>query len=184
MACIGHICVQWALLENNLLGLTGIISNMPIEEAYIVFGGLDMRPRLNMAVNLSRHHKLHPPLLKRLLAVRDAVSKNKIDEKRNRAIHGVHQISEKPLHVSLTMARWSGDKRTTDVSIADLHKSGFDILDLAQEVWAIIQAYGIWKFGEHRPENTVSQFVKASPSLWLKIKQYARTRINHLRGNL
>lgn len=53
MACIGNVCIQWALLEQNIMGILGACPNCPLEEVAILFGGLDMKPRLNMAIKIA-----------------------------------------------------------------------------------------------------------------------------------
>ena len=38
MACIGFVCIQWALLEANLLAVLAACQGVTIEEAAILFG--------------------------------------------------------------------------------------------------------------------------------------------------
>jgi hypothetical protein len=182
MALIGHICVQWARLENTLLGLCAVCTRLSPEEAFLTFGGLDMRPRLNMAINLATHHKMQPHLLKRLRGIRETISKKKLDDKRNQAVHGVHSDSDLPQHIRLTMVRWGGDKRVQDVSIIDLHSTGREICDLANECYSILMAHVERLDTDHFREYGSSEFVETNPSIWGKIKQYARSCINHIFG--
>jgi len=46
LAGIGHICLQWALLEQTLLGIIAAAENMPLEKTYTRFGTTDMMPAL------------------------------------------------------------------------------------------------------------------------------------------
>jgi hypothetical protein len=164
MATIGHICIQWARLESTLLGICAVLARTPPSEAFIIFGGLDMRPRLNMAVNLARHHKMERKLLDRLTTIRVTITKEKLDDKRNQAVHGAHSDSTTPQHVKLTMARWSGDKRDQEISIAELHKTGLRLNDLANEAYLILIAYVESLGVNHSRENANDTFVKTNPT--------------------
>lgn len=184
MATIGHVCLQWSLLEGNLLAFLGVIQNIPPEESYILFGGMDMRPRLGTAISLARHHKIPLRFTKRLEDVRKTITNNQIDDRRNQAVHGVHNQSDQLHSTKLVMARWRGDKRAQDVSVADLHKLGMEIVDLNQAVYSIIVDYAAWKFGDHPAINASREFVKPDTSVWFKLKQCFYTCIDLLRGNL
>lgn len=153
MACVGFVCVQWALLENNLLGLLAAAQNIPIDEAAIIFGGLDMKPRLNTAILLAEHHKWKPPLLKRLKELRDAIDKAKLVDRRNMLIHGVHSDSDKPETFILYSPRKKGSAQREEWTVKDAHNIGLAIQAVALEAHAIFSAYGKWKFGDHFPES-------------------------------
>lgn len=87
MVCIGYICVQWALLETTILHIAGYIEQMVPDEAYIVFGGLDIRPRLGMAINLSRFHGYPTSLTNQLSNLRKEMTASDIANRRNTAVH-------------------------------------------------------------------------------------------------
>lgn len=156
MACIGFVCVQWALLENNLLGLLAVAQNIPIDEAAIIFGGLDMRPRLNSAILLAEHHKWRPPLLKRLRNLRDTIKKADLIDRRNMLVHGVHNTSEKPETFILYSPRKRGAAQHEEWTVKDAHNVGLAIHEVAMEAYAILTAYGVWKFGDEFPQFDVT----------------------------
>lgn len=172
MACIGNICVQWALLETNILHIAGLIEQMPPDEAYIVFGGLDIRRRLNMAVNLSRYHGYPTALTNQLTALRQDMKDSDIVNRRNTAVHGVHSASNAPHSMKLTMVRYSGDRRDQDLSVLDFHAIGDEIQRLAVRAYSIFENYGNARLPEKRHKHFNRQSPHRNPGLWVKLKQY------------
>ncbi len=181
---IGHICLQWALLEHNLLAVLSAIEAQSLDRAAIIFAGLDMRQRLCKAIDLADYHKIHPPLRKRLRDLRASIDKSKTVDHRNRAVHGVHKASDRPHSVVLTMPRIKGEARHQHWSVADLYILSRQIKAFGDEAWSIYSDYGAWKFGEHRPEDQFGEFVAARPSVWLKFKQNFSARRDHVRRYL
>lgn len=172
MACIGHVCVQWALLENNLLGILAAAQGISIDEAAIIFGGLDMKPRLNSAILLAEHHKWKPPLLKRLRALRATIDQGKYVDRRNMLIHGVHSASDKPQHFKLYTPRRKGAAQIEEWSISDAHRFGMQVQDAALEAYAIFGEYGRWKFGDNFPQSHLAQIAPASNGLLDRIRSF------------
>lgn len=72
-AAIGHICLQWALLEHTVLALIAAAEHMPMPKVHIIFGGLDMLPRVNMAITLARQARWPQHLVKRIEVIRKAL---------------------------------------------------------------------------------------------------------------
>jgi hypothetical protein len=142
MAGIGYVCVQWALLETVAANVIWAFLTMDHETGAIVTGGLDLRPRLSMAIALAEHVKAPPHIKSGIRQIRDTLTKEKLDDRRNQAIHGAHSASDDPSKVNLTMLRWRGDKRTKAVSALELAELGHTIAkltatlhDLHQEIW-------------------------------------------------
>lgn len=151
MAGIGHACLQWARLEMGILGVIYTIEDMPAAKGELIFGGLDMLPRINMAIKLAEYAKIPMPLQKRLKAIRKELQEH-LNERRNQVVHGAHKNMGNGETV-LTMVRWRGDKREKVITPADLYQLGAEICDLGSECWAIMEDLGTWKFGPHRKEN-------------------------------
>lgn len=172
MACIGNICVQWALLETNILHIVGLIEQMPPDEAYIVFGGLDIRPRLNMAINLSQHHGYPTALTNQLTALRTDMKNSDIANRRNTAIHGVHSESDAPHSMKLTMVRYPKDRRNRDMSVLDFHALGNEIQNLAVRAYSIFESYGNARLPKKRHQHFDRAFPHGNPGIWVKIKQH------------
>lgn len=155
---------------------------MPMDKVHIIFGGLDMQPRVNMALILAREAKWPQPLLKRIEAVRHALQRDgeKLAERRNQVVHGVHSDSEIPAHFKLTMVRWKGPKTTQDVSITDVRALALRLGEMAQEVWSIFDDYGVWKFGPRSDEDSGQPLLKRKPGVWLKVQQHLKSAIKRL----
>lgn len=163
LASIGHICLQWALLEQTILFIIGAAENLPIEKVYPRYGSLDMLPRLNMAINLTREAKWPVRLTNPLVEIRKALQRDgdKIAERRNLFVHGVHKPTEVPGEFELTMARWSADKRNQIVTVVDGVELANSIAQLAQKADGIFRGYGVWQFGPEYETDRSEQVAQA-----------------------
>lgn len=145
MAGIGGVCVQWSLLEHLVLGLIATNENMPTDRVYLIFGSLDMKPRLDMAINLARAGKTPVPLVQKIVAVRKALQDERLADRRNQAVHGVHKATEQPDSIQLTMPRWTEPKRTETVSTADLYQLSTRLAELGNIIWQVGEEIHAWK---------------------------------------
>jgi hypothetical protein len=132
---IGEVCVQWARLEMCLLALLCQIEPMELEKAYTVFGGLDIQPRINMALNLAIQNKLPSAYVKRVKAVRSKLQNGLLD-RRNQVVHGAHH-GEIGFESTLTMVRWKGERQNKKVSAKEISTLAAEIHELGSEVWSI-----------------------------------------------
>jgi hypothetical protein len=57
LAHIGALCLQWSYLEYVIGAIIWKLLNLDIGVGTIVTGGLDLLPRINMAINLCREMK-------------------------------------------------------------------------------------------------------------------------------
>lgn len=123
LAGIGHICLQWALLEQMLLGIIAAAENMPLEKTYSRYGRLDMLDRVKMAIKLSVEAKWPGRFIGRLRAIQRSLQKggDRLAEKRNMFVHGVHSTTGTPGEYELTMVRWPATNRKTVVTIEDAY---------------------------------------------------------------
>ena len=118
-----------------LIGLLCQIEPMEVEKAYIIFGGLDIQPRLNMAINLADHNGLPRSAIKRVRAVRKQIQGD-LSDRRNQVVHGAHRDIDGP-ETTLTMVRLKGEKREKRLSATDIAALAAEIHDLGSEVWSI-----------------------------------------------
>lgn len=145
MAGIGGVCVQWALLEHLVLGMIATNEGMRLEKAYLMFGSLDMKSRLDLAINLARAAKVPVPFVKRIENVRKALREERLSDRRNQAVHGVHKAFSQPNSIDLTMPRWPEPRRTQSVSETDLHQLGVRLAELQKDIWSLGEAIHLWK---------------------------------------
>ncbi len=185
-ATIGVVCLQWSLLEQMILRIIACAENAPMDKVYITFGGLDLQPRINAALKLTRYAGWPQHLVKRIEAIRTTIQgksgRHGLAERRNQVVHGVHKQSEVPGCVSLTMVRWDGPKRTQDVSLESIQSLAEHLAALAQEAWSIADDYGAWKFGSKREEGNDEQFATAQPNTRVEITQNFQNVIKRLFG--
>lgn len=157
LAGIGHVCLQWALLETTLLAVLNVFQNLPTDEGAIIFGSLSMQNRLNMAVNLARHHKAPQKVLTELIAMRKTLQDDKggvsLADRRNQAVHGAHQEGLEADTVSLTMFSWNEAKRQKDLTFEDFTELAEEISALQRRGYRVFEDLGRWKFPGHGEKN-------------------------------
>lgn len=171
MAGIGGVCVQWALLEHLVLGMIATNEGMPLDRAYLMFGSLDMKPRLDMAILLARDAKAPEPMVKRIIAVRTALKDEKLADRRNQAVHGVHKEAARPDAIQLTMPRWAGDRRTQTVTALDMYDLAGRLAELQNEIWLVGEDIHAWKVrvADNRLKDAQSKLTIANTPVILKI---------------
>lgn len=144
-------------MEHTLLAIMAAAEDIPLEKAYMLFSGLDIRPRLGMAINLARYHKWPSRLLKRLGAIRIEIQgnngRNGLAEKRNLVVHGVQKTSTRAHSITFTVPRNHGTKLHTDVSVKEMYDLAASLNALAKEAGSIFDDYGTWKFGSNSEKN-------------------------------
>jgi hypothetical protein len=143
MASLGHISIQWALLEAILAHAIWALLILDYETGAIVTGGTDMLPRVNMAILLARHKKAPQSAIRKLESVRSALQNDLLD-RRNQAIHGIHADAADADKVKLVMLRWKHPKREQERSIADLDQISQDIRACQKDAEIALDI--IWKW--------------------------------------
>ena len=186
LAGIGHICLQWALLEQTLLGIIAAAENMPLEKTYTRFGTTDMMPRIRMAVRLTEEAKWPPHLRNRLKAIRTALQKENggLAERRNLFVHGVHEGMNDQGEVRLTMVRWTAENREQVVTILDAAFLANRLGELAQESQSIFSDYGVWKFGPGHEVERRKHIAEAKPITRFVRAQNIKRAVKLLFANL
>ena len=159
LAGVGHICLQWALIEQALLAIIAAAENIQLEKTYTRYGGTDMKARLGMAIKLAEEAKWSPPLLARLRRLRKEVQKH--IEERNLFVHGAHKGEVAPGEYELTMAGWAANDRSHVRTSDDAAALVTFLAQLADEADSIFGDYGVWKFGPKGQPNRPDKIVDA-----------------------
>lgn len=163
LAGVGHICLQWALLEQSLLAIIAAAEDMPLEKTYTRYGTTDMMPRLRMAIRLVEEAKWPHPLQKKLKGIRERLQKGNLAERRNLFVHGVHKGIQSDRLVQLTMVRWNAQNREQIVSISEAADLAGHLATLAREAGSIFDEYGAWKFGHGSSDFRTEHVAKGKP---------------------
>lgn len=185
MAGIGGVCVQWALLEHLVLGMIATNEGMVVDRVYLMFGSLDMKPRLDMAINLARAAKVPVALIKRIESVRKALRDERLSDRRNQAVHGVHKAAEQTNSIQLTMPRWREPRRTETVSEADLYQLSVRLAELGKDIWSIGDDIHAWKMRvlDNRLEHTKRQLFVTNTPVILKLAKGIYASANRIWRN-
>ena len=184
LATIGFVSMQWALFEHSVLYIIYTLETITKERSDIIYGGLDWRQRLNMAINLADFHKLPPPLRRRLRDLRSEVGAKKLSDKRNTAIHGVHRYGETYGEFVLTMPRLAMPHKYTTMTARDLHSLGHEIHDLSQTANSIMNEIVEWRLGEHSNKNSSDSIAVRGAVGRVKVAQGVYARMEHFFRNL
>lgn len=146
LAGIGHVCLQWSLLELTVLSILYALKDVDHVEGDLLFGHLDLVPRLDMAIALLDHQRAPGQLVSRLKVIKEQLGrKGKIKERRNQAVHGAHADTDVLGTYNLLMSRWRGPKKVSAVSLEDLIKLTEDIHALRLQAYGVFEALWEWK---------------------------------------
>lgn len=143
MAAIGHVCLQWSRLEMAVHGLLITIEPMEWEKGAIIFGGLDLQPRVNLAIQLARYHKIPVRLIKRIEEIRSALQKGGLADRRNQVVHGAHRDMADS-GTTLTMLRWKGDRRSQTLSAQEISEIANEAYALGDVAWQLMDDIRGW----------------------------------------
>ena len=123
MMWIGWVCCQWSFLEYILLRGIGKMAGIEDEETRkVLFGGLDMRPRLAMAAELAVRTKA-PIALREALADASRAIEGGLLKRRNRAVHGVQFIyADGDMDVEIHRGKDRSRRRLTATDLCELTK--------------------------------------------------------------
>jgi hypothetical protein len=142
-SAIGHVCVQWSRLEMTIFALLISIEPMEWDKATIMFGGLDLLPRVNIAIALARHEKLPIRFIKRIEEIRRTLQKDGLSERRNQVVHGAHRDMEN-FGTTLTMLRWKGERRSQTLSANEINEIAEQAYELGDNAWHLIADINEW----------------------------------------
>lgn len=95
-------------------------------------GGLDMIPKVRMCINIAREKKCPKYLIKALEAVRVDIQ-DKLDQRRNAAVHGVHFISDDQTKMEIETHRGRGFRERTRVTGTELRELSIDIKKVSEK---------------------------------------------------
>lgn len=180
LAGIGNVCLQWSLLEHNLLYIIYAIEDLPWEKGEIMFGGCDMLPRLNMAINLAKHANIPKRFQKRLRDLRDTMRNEDLYNRRNRVVHGAQREGGSPGTVTFHMARIGGEKKAEDLTPWEIALLGNRIHEVSQEAWSLYHDIGVWKSDKHGAEDASDHLASGRSLRVFEIAKRAYARLKHL----
>jgi hypothetical protein len=120
MAHIGGVCLQWSYLEYIIAAIIWKQLNLDISVGKIVTGGMDILPRLNMAINLCRELKTDKRVERALIEARKSLQ-DKLIEQRNMVVHGQHWLltGEKPV---VEVQRGKGTRQPTPFTDNEIYQ--------------------------------------------------------------
>jgi len=122
---IGDICMSWSAIESIVALITWQLLSMDEGTGRIVTGGLDMLPRISMAIALARHLKAGREIITPLEALRKTIQDG-LDQRRNQAVHGINQVRDGKWLVEMHRGTKRGPPQELPVSdlratLAELH---------------------------------------------------------------
>ena len=130
MASIGNVCAQWAGLEYQISHIIWLMLDLRHEVGKIMTGGLDMQPRLNVAILLARQLGAPRYIERELARIRKEIQDG-LDMQRNRAVHGISFESPDPNSLRVEVHRGKGTKTPIELPNKELNKLGDDLHGLA-----------------------------------------------------
>lgn len=136
---VGMICRHWADIEYIFSQTIWHLLKLDAETGKIVTGGLDMLPRVNMAINLAKQTKQPSDLLRILEEARTAIQDG-LDTRRNRAVHGVMFIGE-GFNYEAEVHRGRGSRKREFLPASELRGLCDDLLKLHSKLRTSLAFY-------------------------------------------
>lgn len=154
---IGNICFQWAHLEFLLALTIWALLRLDSVTGRIVTGGLDIRPRVKMAIDLAESLRAPAELIDALKSVRKKVESD-LNDRRNRAIHGHRFIDPDDPSLELVVThRGKNAGKFLGQSNKDLADLGRDIAAAHKELHAVLNSLGIDDVPPDRPAPIIAK---------------------------
>ena len=153
---IGNICYQWAHLEHLLfLSITSVL-RLDNDTGKLITSGLDILPRVNLALKLAKHLRAPPQAIKGLEATRSTLQNGLLD-RRNRAIHG-HRLMDPgdPFSELVETNRGKGANVRRPQTNADLAALGKDIANAARALHHAMLYSGVFTAECWRPARIIA----------------------------
>lgn len=153
---IGNICFQWAHLEYLVALSLWSLLRIDHDTGKIVTGGLDLLPRVNMALKLAQHLKAPGLAIKALKEVRTALQDGLL-EKRNTAIHGLRSFdTSDPSGEFFEVHRGKSAGLKQPVNNLSLQALGVQIADVHKAFHAAMLESGIYHPFGSRPARIMA----------------------------
>lgn len=127
---IGALCAQFSHLEFRLAQVIWSLLGINEKTGKLVTSGLDILPRVRMAIRLASHLNAKSAVKKALDKVRTELQNGIIDQ-RNLAVHGIHTVSDDGETMTLEVHRGGNANRQITISIRDLNALNKRIYDLS-----------------------------------------------------
>lgn len=138
----GQVCNKWAYLEYLLSNVIWWMLKLDKPTGMIVTGGLDMLPRLNMAINLGRHLKVDRKLITVLIELRGALQNDLID-RRNLIVHGVRSSWDGDDEVHAEVHRGKGARVPQRLDVDHLISVSLELGALQKKLIDVIDPFGV-----------------------------------------
>lgn len=126
------------------LAVIGAFEGQETEETWLRYGGLDLLPRINLAIRLAEKPGKPAHFAKRIRSARRKLQgRQGLSEKRNEVVHGAHRSLDGQT-ATLTMTRYPEGNREIQVDPFSLNSLSREIHALANDVWELFQ--DIWEW--------------------------------------
>ena len=166
LSAIGNICAQWSFLEYLYALTIWQLLHIDHETGKIVTGGTDMHVRARLAINLAKHLNASKSITKALEAARDSVKAAKLDERRNKAVHGVRFAGSTggPDSVLIEVHRGAGGRQRHEQTNLELSAIGKEIKAISDQFLAALKESGIFQAPASKPAKIIARNTAAKAS--------------------
>ena len=164
---IGNICAQWSSLEYQFAKAIWHLLGIDDETGKIVTGGTDMIPRIRLAVNLARHLNAPLAICRALEGARDKLLAANLDERRNRAVHGIRfaMDGDDDLRVvEIEVHRGKGGRHRQQETTLELYDVGSELSVIVNDLREALTQEGLFASPQSRPAKVISRKARARKS--------------------
>ncbi|WP_125925562.1 hypothetical protein [Halomonas aestuarii] len=140
---IGYVCFQYSYLDYLVSNIIWGVLNIDKEAGKIVTGSLDIRPRLDMAVELLKHYDTHHELKEFVNTMKNRIEgKNGIINKRNIVVHGVFSSREGDPKVLVESHRSKRHRERAEMTVDEIRELHDRLCEESKSLVNIMEAHG------------------------------------------
>ncbi len=140
----GYICTQYSYFDYLISNVIWHVLKVDKPTGIIVTGGMDIRPKIEMAISLLNHFEIENEIRFALQKFKNNASKeNGFISKRNKIVHGIFSSSEGDPAVMVEVHRKKSQRDRHEMKVEYIQQCHDEILAANNELISLLKQSGI-----------------------------------------
>ena len=144
MEFTGYICTQYAHFDYLISNIIWHVLDMEKGIGVIITGSMEIRPKIDMAIELLDYKEIFPEIRKKLQSIKNsASSSNGFISKRNVIVHGIFSSKEGDPKVMVESHRKKSMRGRQELKLSYYHETHEDIIKANKALMDLMIPVGI-----------------------------------------